>query len=94
VPSRRSPSTARALFSKRPSTGAITLYRAASLAFEKLEMRGHVMIADRRRGEILGGREGQSLVAASDAWLDAQRVRDKERMAQLIAPHPKARPLR
>lgn len=65
---------------------AAPLYRTAMVGFEHLDMRWNQRIAQRRLGELLGGSEGQVLRAESETWMDAQRVRNKDRMAQLIAP--------
>jgi hypothetical protein len=64
----------------------VCLYRAAMAGFDRLDMRLTHMVAQRRLGELLGGTAGQALVALSDTWMDAQRVRAKDRLAQLIAP--------
>lgn len=42
--------------------------------------------AQRRRGELLGGAEGEALVRAADEWFVAEGVRSPERLTQMLAP--------
>jgi hypothetical protein len=46
----------------------------------------HAAAARRRRGELIGGADGEALVREADAWMRGQDVRDPGRMAALIAP--------
>jgi hypothetical protein len=40
----------------------------------------------RRRGEMIGGDGGRDLVAAADAWMTAQAIRNPARMAGTLVP--------
>jgi len=60
--------------------------RVKDLGFERLEMALFAATARRRRGEIIGGEEGRSLVRASVACMIEQRIRNPERMAGMLAP--------
>jgi len=40
----------------------------------------------RRRGELVGGRDGRALVEEADRWLSEQPVLNPARMANLLAP--------
>jgi hypothetical protein len=42
--------------------------------------------ARRRRGELIGGDEGQGLVADADAWMRKQHIASPERMAGMLVP--------
>ena len=65
---------------------ALTFYRDAARAFDALEMGLHAAAARRRHGELLGGEQGRELFNASVASMVAQRVRNPERMAAMLAP--------
>jgi hypothetical protein len=46
----------------------------------------HAAAARRRRGELLGGSDGEALVASAESAMRSQDVRDPARMAGLLAP--------
>jgi hypothetical protein len=46
----------------------------------------HVMVARRRRGELLGGAAGEALVQQADTWMAGQAIRRPARMADMLAP--------
>jgi serine/threonine protein kinase len=54
--------------------------------FEAAAMRLHVAGVRRRLGEVIGGGEGQALIASADAWMAAQNIRDPARFTALFAP--------
>lgn len=61
------------------------LGRAVETAGE-LGMAFHRAAAQRRLAALIGGDEGASLRAASEAWMKAQAVRDPERLVTILAP--------
>ena len=65
---------------------ALVFYRDAARAFEGLEMGLHAAASRRRQGELLGGEQGRDLILASVATMEAQRIRNPERMAAMLAP--------
>ena len=65
---------------------ALVFYRDAASAFEGLEMGLHAAASRRRQGELLGGEQGRDLILASVATMEAQRIRNPERMAAMLAP--------
>ena len=65
---------------------ALAFYRDAAGAFEGLEMGLHAAASRRRQGELLGGEQGRDLILASVATMEAQRIRNPERMAAMLAP--------
>jgi serine/threonine protein kinase/tetratricopeptide (TPR) repeat protein len=66
--------------------GAIRLLAAATQGFESVDMALYAAGARRRHGELLGGAAGRDLVAAADAWMAGQLVRNPRRMTGLLAP--------
>jgi hypothetical protein len=42
--------------------------------------------ARRRRGELIGGDEGQVLVEEIEAWMKEQRIKNPSRMTAMLAP--------
>jgi hypothetical protein len=67
-------------------------FEAAARACEAVDMPLQAVAARRRRGQLLGGEEGQSLIAAADELMRARGIRSPERFAELLAPGG-ARPL-
>jgi serine/threonine protein kinase len=65
---------------------AVALLAAAAAAFAELEMAMHAAIAQGRRGCLVGGDEGRTLLATLGRWCSAQHVRDPRRFADVIAP--------
>lgn len=58
----------------------------AEAAFDELHMEVHRAVAQRRRGELLGGEEGRRLIAGADKALAAQGIKVPKRIAGMIAP--------
>ncbi|HJZ88292.1 MAG TPA: AAA family ATPase [Polyangia bacterium] len=75
---------AAALDEKAEAASAL-LVRAAA-GFDAADMALHAAVARRRLGELSEGTSGAELVAAADAWMSTQKVRNPARMAALIAP--------
>jgi eukaryotic-like serine/threonine-protein kinase len=70
---------------KRPD-GAIELLRSAEDALRSSDMALHATVARRRRGELVGGEEGRTLVAEADDWMKGAGIRDPGGMARMLAP--------
>ncbi|WP_437624417.1 serine/threonine-protein kinase [Sorangium sp. So ce1151] len=68
------------------TAAALSLLASAAAGFDAREMALFAACARRRRGELLGGEEGRSLVGAADAWMAGQGVRNPARMARIFAP--------
>ena len=51
-----------------------------------LDMHLHRAVARRRLGELIGGSEGASRIAASEAWMLSEGIRNPERLAYVFAP--------
>ena len=46
----------------------------------------HAAVARFRRGQWLGGDEGRAVVESTGAYMNAQRIRNPERMAAMLTP--------
>jgi hypothetical protein len=69
----------------RPDRALSVLDKAAS-QFDQAGMPGHAAIARLRRGQLLGGEEGQALVLAGVAYMQRETIRNPARWADLLAP--------
>ena len=67
-------------------SAAMQRLRAAEERFGALEMSLHRAVAQRRLGELAGGSEGESLIAASESWMRSEGIRNPERLAYVYAP--------
>jgi hypothetical protein len=67
-------------------TDATDLFRQAAEGFDKAQMALYAAAARRRRGELLGGADGQRMFAEADEWMIGQKVRNPARMAAMVAP--------
>ncbi len=65
---------------------AIRWLVTAETGFEASDMALQSAVARRRRGELLGGDEGQVLVADADAWMAGQGIKKPECFAAMLAP--------
>jgi serine/threonine protein kinase len=77
--------------------GAGHLAGIAAAEFDALDMAHFAAAARRRRGQVLGGRDGAALAAAADERLRERGARSPERMTALLAPgtwHGTAAPAR
>jgi hypothetical protein len=62
------------------------LLHDAERGFQEADMALHLAVARRRRGELLGGGDGRSLVGEADAWMAGQGIKNPERFAAMLAP--------
>jgi hypothetical protein len=46
----------------------------------------HAAVAQRCRGQLIGGDEGGSLVVGSETWMTEQGIRSSGRMSAALAP--------
>jgi hypothetical protein len=67
-------------------TAALSQMASADLLFQRSEMQGFLAAARRRHGELLGGAEGQQLIATADAWFATQRVKNPAALTSCFAP--------
>ena len=65
---------------------SLSLLEPAETGLAAADMALHAAVARRRRGELLGGDTGRGLVAAVDAWMAGQTIRNPERMTAMLAP--------
>jgi serine/threonine protein kinase len=66
--------------------GAASLYGDAADRLQAADMHLYAAAARRRRGQLLGGPDGNELLARAETWMTAQGVRSIERMTALLAP--------
>jgi tetratricopeptide (TPR) repeat protein len=65
---------------------AIAWLDAAVVDLEANDMRYPAAVARRRLGELKGGAEGRALIDDVNAWMSAQKIRDPDRFAAMLAP--------
>ncbi len=65
---------------------ALAHYTEAIAVSDEGELAMFAAASRRRRGEILGGDDGATLIAEGDGYMASQGVVDPERMARMIAP--------
>jgi serine/threonine protein kinase len=65
---------------------AVRLLESAEEGFAAAEMALHTAAARRRRGELIGGDAGRSLVTSADSWMSGQSIKNPERMTAMLAP--------
>ena len=73
---------------------ACRLLSKADAEFTRADMALFAAAARRRRGELLGGREGRALIADADAWMAGQEIKNPARMTAMLAPGIGASPKR
>jgi len=65
---------------------AVTLLERAEAEADTVHMSHYVAACRHRRGTLLGGSQGQALVADALAWAASQRVADPPRIFDMLAP--------
>lgn len=65
---------------------AVRRLEVAEQRFGALDMNLHRAVAQRRLGELAGGSEGEARIAASEAWMRSEGIRNPERLAYAYAP--------
>jgi hypothetical protein len=65
---------------------AVSLLESAEAGFGAADMTLHATAARRRRGEVVGGDAGATIVASADAWMAGQGIRRPDRMTAMLAP--------
>lgn len=66
--------------------GALSQMASADVLFQRSEMQGFLAAARRQHGALLGGTEGQQLIATADAWFATQRVKNPAALTRCFAP--------
>lgn len=77
---------ARVAAGRREHDQAAEALADAIRGFEAADMHLYAAVGRRRLGEMLGDARGREAMAAGDAWMAAQGIRDPEAMTRLIAP--------
>lgn len=71
---------------RRSAATALPLTAAAEKECEAAHMAHYAAVARRRRGELLGGADGQVLIETAEAWMSRQKIANRERMTAMLAP--------
>jgi hypothetical protein len=73
-------------FQEGNSADAQRFLGEAATALESAHMHLYAAAARRRLGQLLGGEQGQALIAAADSWITSQGIRSPARMTAVKAP--------
>lgn len=65
---------------------SIAHLETAETVFDRANMQLFLAVARRRRGELIGGAEGESLVDAANTWMRNQSLRNPDGFTQMLAP--------
>ena len=65
---------------------AVALLASAETGFEAADEGLHAAVARIRRGELLGGAEGERLRAEAEAWMSKERIANPARLCMAFAP--------
>jgi eukaryotic-like serine/threonine-protein kinase len=65
---------------------ALELLDVSQKGFTATDMALFVVIGNRRRGELIGGNDGQALIEAADAWMATQQIKNPDRLAAMLTP--------
>jgi eukaryotic-like serine/threonine-protein kinase len=65
---------------------AAELCAVAVAGFEAAHMNLYAAAARRRLGQLMGGDEGATLIAAAEEWMTAQRIKRPARLTRMLAP--------
>jgi len=68
----------------RSGPRAAELLREAVAALEEVDMALHAAAARRLLGQLVGGEEGQTLVAEADSWMRGQKIQNPARLAAML----------
>jgi serine/threonine protein kinase/tetratricopeptide (TPR) repeat protein len=63
----------------------IALLNEAIQSSDKADMRLHAAAARRCLGQVTGGEQGRRLIAEADAWMTAQKIKNPDAMARMLA---------
>jgi len=67
-------------------TDAVTLFSRAETEFNTNDMALHAAAARWRRGEVMGGEEGQALIGSADNWIRGQNIKNPTRIVDMLSP--------
>jgi serine/threonine protein kinase len=65
---------------------ALPTLTSAEISLESLEMPLHAKVACWRRGALIGGTEGEALIASARTWMRDQRIEKPERLGWMLSP--------
>jgi hypothetical protein len=65
--------------------------KTAAHHLRDVEMQLFAAVASQRRGELIGGEEGETLINESIRWMESQNVREPSRFADMVLPRFRSR---
>ena len=65
---------------------ALRQFESAENGFREADMHLFAAAARRRRGVLIGGDRGQTLVNEADGWMQAQDIQNSQRMTAMLVP--------
>ena len=65
---------------------AIEFAASAEASFEAVDMALYAAATRRRRGQLIGGDEGRKLVEEAETWMAGQKIKNPDRMTDMLAP--------
>jgi hypothetical protein len=71
---------------RRGPEAALDHLAMAEAGFESADMELYAAVSRRRRGQLLGGADGDRFVREADRWMSGQGIRNPARMAAVLAP--------
>jgi hypothetical protein len=70
---------------------AIELLSLAEKGFESTDMALYLAATRRRKGELIGGAQGEALIETSDKWMLEQNIKKPNRMTDMLVPRNRER---
>ena len=67
-------------------SGAVTLFSGAETEFAANDMALYAAAARWRRGEVIGGDEGQALIDSAANWIRGQNIKNPTRIVDMLSP--------
>ena len=73
-------------FNKNQKDLAITLLRLAKTNFQAINMALYEAATNYRLGQLIGQDEGKQLIGLAESWMSSQKIKNIERMTNMLAP--------
>jgi hypothetical protein len=73
-----------AAMTDRNEEASLRHLRAAEEAFRSADMQCYAAIARRRRGQLTGGDDGDTLIREAEDWMASQEIRNPDKMSRIL----------